>query len=311
MSAFGNRELIIKREELPVVNGRRINAIYACMETAYRTDQILHDCYTDKPDYYHLVTNDRDFKDGRWFDVPDINVKTLPPALAALFGKVRINGEIKLVTNIWFRTSDSGNGSFTDQSISFKSFSYYRMERGTWGEGSVFKGEPFEEKINAVLNHKFTVEELPEWYDREYPHTPLRRVGELLYPDTKLSGWRRSYDMPFVSNNYPNNDHIRVFYAPYNAHIYLSRVKEIKKGDDNLVEVSFSRDNNKWDKFCCISTWAETKKEDPLGIIRWKALTKTKEWGFEFGAMINDKVQFKRMLNSYLYTIDRISFIDR
>lgn len=307
MAVWDNREILIKDSELPVVNGRRIKSIYACMETAYRTDQILHDCYTDKPDYYHLVTDDRDYKNGKWIKVPDLYVKTLPPALAALFGKVEIRkGVTKLVTNLWFRTSCSGNGSFIDQSISFSSFSYYRLKRGTWGEDSVFIGDPFEKKINAVLGKKFKVEKLPEWYDVEYLHTPLRNEGGLLYPDYKLSGWRRSYKMPYVSNDYPKQDHIRVFYEPYNAHVYLSRVKEVNEGDENLVAVSFSNDSDEWGKFCCISTWAESKKEDPHGIIRFKALKFKKEWGWEFAAMINDKVQFKRMMNTYLYTIDRI-----
>lgn len=306
MSAFNNPQLIIKNNELPIVNGRRIKSIYACMETAYRTDQILHDCYTDKPDFYHLVTEDRDYINGKWFDVPNLKVKTLPSAIAALFGKVEVNGKQKLVRYINFRTSDSGSGAFIDDSVYFSSFSYYRMKRGTWGENSVFKGEPFEEKINAVLGKKFQVEVLPEWYDKEYPHSPLRREGNLWYPDFKLTGWRRSYKMPFVSNNYPNQDHIRVFYEPYNAHIFLSRVKEINTGDENLVAVSFSRDNEEWDKFCCISTWADTKKEDPNGIIRFKALNHNKDWGWEFAAMLNDKIQFKRMMNTYMYQIDRI-----
>lgn len=310
MACYENKQILIKDNELPIVNGRRINAIYACMETAYRTDQILHDCYTDKPDYYHLVTDDRNYKNGKWIDVPDLYVKKLPAELAALFGKVEVNGKTKLVTNLWFRTRDSSNGSFIDQSISFSSFCYYRLKRGTWGEDSVFQGEPFEEKIKAVLGKKFTVEVLPKWYNVEYPHTPLRREGGLLYPDYKLSGWRRPYKMPFVSNNYPKQDHIRVFYEDYNAHIFLSRVNEINEGDENLIAVSFSNDRDEWDKFCCISTWAETKKEDPNGIIRFKALKFKKEWGWEFAAMLNDKIQFKRMMNTHFYTIDRISKID-
>ena len=311
MAVWDNKEILIKDSELPKVNGVRINAIYARMETAYRTDQILGDCYTDKPDYYLLVTDDRDYKNGKWIDKPDLKVKTLPPALAELFGKVEVNGKTKLVTNLWFRTRCSGNGSFIDESISFSSFSYYRLKRGTWGEESVFIGEPFEEKIKAVLGKSFKVEILPEWYNVEYPHTPLRNEGGLLYPDYKLSGWRRSYKMPFVSNDYPSKDNIRVFYESYNAHVYLSRVKEINEGDENLVAVSFSNDSNEWNKFCCISTWADTKTEDPHGIIRYKALKFKKEWGWEFAAMLNDKVQFKRMMNTEFYTIRSISFIDK
>ena len=310
MAVYENKQILIKDNELPVVNGRRINAIYACMETAYRTDQILHDCYTDKPDYYHLVTDDSDYKNGKWINVPDLNVKNLPAELAALFGKVEINGKTKLVTHLWFRTRCSGNGSFIDQSISFSSFCYYRLKRGTWGEDSVFQGEPFEEKILKVLGGKFKVEELPEWYNVEYPHTPLRREGGLLYPDYKLSGWRRSYRMPFVSNNYPKTDNIRVFYEPWNAHLYLERVPNVEVGDKNLVVVKFSYESNESNKFCCITTWAETKKEDPEGLVRFEILRIEKNRGIQVAAMLNGKVQFKEWRNSEFYRVVNISKID-
>jgi len=314
MSAFGNRELILNKNELPIVNGRRINSIYACMETAYRTDQILHDCYNDKPDYYHLITDDSNYdKDGNWGKMSNIKTKTLPKELAELIGYVEVRGKRNLVTYISFRTSDSGHGGFIDDTIYFgKSFSYYRMKRPQWGENSVFKGDDFEKKILAVLGNKFTVEEAPEWFDKEYPHTPIRRIGTCWYPDYKLEGWRRSYDMPYVTNEYGKLDHIRVYYAPYHAHIYLRRVTEkIEVGEEGLIDVSFSRDYDRSRCFCCISGWNDSKEEDPNGIIRFKILEFDKNWGWKVAAMIGDKQQWTRTINGGFYKIQKISYIDK
>lgn len=313
MSAFGNKRLILdKYKDLPKVNGCTINSIYGRMETAYRTDQILTDAYGHKPDYYLLCTDDvADFK--TWKKKPNLKVKELPKELAALFGEQVINGKKTFISRMWFRTSDSGHGGFTDQTADFNGgdrdmgASYYRTKR--WKdahESCIFEGEEgFSKKIEAVLGKSFKAEVLPEWYDVEYPVSYIRNEGGLNYPDTKLSGWRRSYDMPYVRNQHDRN-HIRVFIESLNAHVYLEAIKDndLQEGDTDLVQVQFSRDS-KSDQFCNVVCWAESKKEAPNQIIRWNVLKKTKKRDktteFEIAAMVGEKVQFKQKYLSHQF----------
>ena len=308
MAVYENRRLLITDEELPRVNGVSINAIYAQMETAYRTDQIMRDANEKQvPDYYLLVTDDKDFKDGKWKDVPDLKVRTLPPSLANLFGKHIINGETKFVTNLWIRTRCSGNGSFIDQSISFSSFSYYRTKRFTnSNESNVFIGEPFEENIKAVLGKKFKAEVMPPEFDVEFPVCYIRREGGLNYPDTKLSGWRRYGNLPYVSNNGYNTDNIRVYYEPWNAHLFFQVVKEPEVGDEELVKIHFPRlQSESPDQFCHIARWNDTKKEDPDGIIRWtiNKVDKKDNWSYHVTSVLNGRVQFKQQCHNDFYRL--------
>lgn len=313
MAIWGEKSLLIKYEELPVINGVRINSIYGRMETAYSTDQLLSDAYDEKPDYYLLCTDDFDYKDGRRVDKKDLKVKELPKELAALFGKQEINGGSVYVTRMTFRTSCSGNGSFTDNSISLdggcgatsKCITYYRTKR--WDKahsGAVFIGEPLEKKILAVLGKKFKVEALPDGFDVEFPCTYVRNEGGLNYPDLKLPSWRWLYGSPYVT--FDNGKNIRVFFEDYNAHLYLERLDTVEEGDEDLVSITFNYGHDKKpDQFCNIAQWADTKKEDPKGIIRFKVLKVDEKanWSYKVAAMVNDKEQFKRDTHNTFYRL--------
>lgn len=309
MSIWGNKRLLIDRwDELPRVNGVRISAIYGRMETAFRTDQLLVDAYSKKPDFYLLVSEDRDKR--------DVRTKTLPKELANLFGNQTINGNKHYVSRVWFRTSDSGHGGFTDNTADFSggdndSFSYYRTKR--WENArkdSVFEGDPFEKKITAVLKKSFKVEECDPWYDVEYPCTFLRKVGLLNYPDVKLPSWRWLYGRPYVSNNPKNNDNIRVYYEPWDSHVYLQKVVNPQKDDENLVYLTFPYDHDKkGDQFCNIIEWNSNKKEDPNGIVKYRILTNKRDGRVEVGAVINDKIQFKEIRWPDFYKIMSITKI--
>ena len=323
--AYGS---LLSDSEFLKINGSRITAIYGRMETAFRTDQLLVDAYDKKPDYYLLVTEDRDYdyKKNEWIDKPDIKTKKLPKEIAALFGPQEINGTKVYVTRMSIRKRCSGNGSFTDQTFDFgggcgalsKTISYYRLKR--WDNAynlSVFQGEELGKKFEkAIVGKSYKVEALPDWFDIEYPCSYIRTEGGLNYPDVKLDSWRWSFGRPYVSNdysnNYPNKKHIRVFHAEWNAHLYFEAVDEPKEGDDNLVQITFSYGyEKKGDQFCHIAGWNETKKEDPNGIIRWKILkvNEKENWPYEVAAVINDKIQFKRTACNLYYRLVRMAKI--
>lgn len=331
MAIFGNKKLIATREELPIVNGRSIHAIYGRMETAYyEKGRLLEDAYNEKPDYYLLCTEDSDYKkdkNGNYNFVRKSNIETreLPAELAQLFGKQKSGNYSLYVTRMWIRTSCSGNGSFTDSLCSLeggcgaehKSINYYREKR--WkdctNESATFIGEEYAKKIDSILGKKFTVEELPAEFNVEFPCSYIRNVGGLNYPDTKCSGWRWSQGDPYVSNAFdhrgnPDRTNIRVYLEKLNAHLYLEKVIEVEAGDEGLIDVNFSRSYDKNpNQFCRVSTWSDSKKEDPNGIIRWNVLSKNKKGEIEVGAMINDKVQFKRDGGNF-YRLNRLVFID-
>lgn len=312
MGTFGNKLLILDSGELPKINGESVTAIYGTMETAYNENAALADAYSNTPDYYTVVCHLYSTKKV-------LKIKTLPKELADLFGWQDIQGVQHYVSQLSFRTSDSCNGSFTDDTMSFsggygKIFYYYRTNRWPNTKGNVFVGEPFEEKIKAVLGKHFKdVEVLPEWFDREYPSCYVRKEGGLNYPDTKLPTWRKG--MPYVSNDYssgsPNSENIRVFVESMNAHVYLQRVSKLQVGDEGLIEVDLWNRNLKHEEFCQIAQWSESKTEDPCGLIRWKVknIKKGEGWPFEMAAMIGDKEQFTRWTQCTYYRIIRISYI--
>ena len=301
--------------EFPKINGMKITAIYGRMETAHRTDQILSDAYDEKPDYYLLVTDERDYTNMKSGKKPNIMTRELPKEIAAFFGEQEINGEKVYVTRMTIRERCSGNGSFVDQTLDFsgscgafcKVISYYRLKR--WDKAhnlAIFKDEELGKKIESAFSGKsYKVEALPKDFDYEYPCSYIRTEGGLNYPDTKLSGWRWIYGSPYVRNIY-DSKFIRVFMEGLNAHVYLEEV-DPQEGDIDLIKVQFRREydskilGNKGDYFCNVVTWAPSKIEAPGEIIRYNVLKRTKHRqengggeSIQVAAILNEKIQFKQ-----------------
>lgn len=322
--AYGS---LFSDSEFPKINGTKINSIYGKMETAHRTDQILSDAYDRKPDYYLLITDDRDFKNGKWINKPNIMTRELPKEIAEFFGQQEINGEKVYVTRMYIRERCSGNGSFIDQTLDFsgscgalsKTISYYRLKR--WDNAyklSIFKGEELGQKIESVFYGKsYKVEALPNDFDYEYPCSYIRTEGGLNYPDTKLSGWRWLYGSPYVRNQYDKKC-IRVFMETLNAHVYLEEI-EPKNGDNDLIHIQFKNEydhkmmGNKGEYFCNIITWMKDKKEAPNEMVRYTVLKKNKSPQgdtIQVAAMIGEKVQYKKeMWTRGFYRLLKISYI--
>lgn len=261
-----SKETLIGINELPIFNGIRISAIYAQKrdENFYR----VRDAYGDEtPDFYLLVPY-------FWTSNKNQYVKTLPESLLKVFGKQTYNDKTTYVTHITYRTSDSSNGSFIDESIYLKGgnfgISFYRGLDDKYG---VNGNSELGKNILGTLNVKIDVPHCEEWEYTFYPCSFIRREGGFNYPDVACSGWRWLYgENPYISNEFGKRNNIRVWDDEYNAHLYLQRVTSVNDGDENLIVVEFSRYRDKKpDQFCTIQKWANTKKGAENEIIRFNA----------------------------------------
>lgn len=286
---------LLSNREFPRVNGTKIHAIYGRMNTAYSATSILDDAYDKKPDYYLLCTKETHYVNGSRVQKKDIKVKELPEELAQFFGPQEVNGNKVYVTRMYIRESPSNNGSFTDQTLDFaggcgvtgRHIYYYRLPR--WkdaGELSVFKGEELGERYeNTFIGKSFTVDVLPDDYNKEYPCVYIRKIGNLNYPDVKVSGWRWLYGSPYVRNE-SDPKSIRVFSESLNAHVFLEEV-EPQKGDEDLIYIDFSRQwddsflGQKGDYFCHIRCYNNDNKD----IVRYNILKV--EHHKQFGTSVN------------------------
>ncbi len=186
-----------------------------------------------------------------------------------VFGEQTYNGKTQYVTNLSYRVSGSGNGSFIDDSISLNNFSFYRGLDDKYG---VSGNSEFGKNILATLNIKIDIPICSEWEYMFYPCSFVRREGCLNYPDVALESWRWLYGKnPYISNEFGKRDNIRVWDDDMKAHLYLQRVESVVENDENLIIVDFSRYNDKKpNQFCTIKKWAKTKVGAENEIIRFK-----------------------------------------
>lgn len=293
-------ETLIKLEELPKINGVHISAIYAYKRNMsyYR----LSDANSiDETDFYLCVP---------YFhkDKP-IRISTLPKELADIFGDQHYGSKKVHVTHMWYRTSDSCNGSFTDDSMEII---------GGGGRFNIFRGiddlgidinSDLAVKMLNTLNKKFTVKECEEWEYMFYPCTHLRTEGGLNYPDLACSGWRRE-EMPYVT--YDNCKNMRVYYPPMNMHVYISKLENNPEIGDEFICLNFNSDYEKSTQFCFINHWGSTKEGAANEIIRYRvdSIDKDKK-GFKASAIVNEKPQFKKdfWFGDHLYKIELMKSI--
>lgn len=279
MSCFGNREILIEYYELPKVNGQYIESIYL---KAFDTRGVKD--YTVRPEYasyYYLLMP--------YFSSDEpIRTRTLPKELAAIFDNIlecemqySLDGEkhkIKIKpTSMWYRTHDSGHGGFIDESISItgatlsggrnKSIQFTRNSKCDF---DMKPDHPIAQLMLNTLNIDVQVDEMEECEYTYYPSTTLRKVDGLNYPTPVCSGWRKFYEMPYVSCN--NKKTLRVLNESIKAHVYLSKVdiEEIEIGKE-YVKVSFgSWSDSNPNKYCYIKSWNGAHTEDPNGMIHYR-----------------------------------------
>lgn len=329
MSAFGNREIIIKYDELPKFNGIYIKQIY---RTYFDTSGVKRVSPPENERFYYYTLIPY-FNITRNADKP-IHTNKLPKDFEQFFENYnRIEGgkEIK-INNLWYRTSDSGNGSFIDHSIycdySSKSFC---VRRNAKDDFHIARNElPFAKKLFATLKKNYVVEELQEHQYTYYPSVVLRKIIGLNFPDMIESGWRRDHLMPYVTYDNPeyeygifkkNPKNVRVFNENNEVIVYLSQVSmdDIDKdGIEEYVHVTFdSRDSyNNYptlpnsDYFCNIKSWAHFKKDTPNQMIRYRFKNETNSNDSvmcEIIGMESIRHKYANVGLSNLYRISRIT----
>ncbi len=292
-------QYLISDKELPIINGRRITAIYA-KGFFYDTGRLDDAGVAGRIDCYLCVTEDRYYSivNGRsvWSDMPNIKLKTLPPVFAELF---------KYTNSLWYRTKPSlhclphGRG---DGCIHMKNHVLYRDCTGPANYTHVHSD--MGKKMLATLGTNHIVKELESSFGVEYDTVWLRREGNLWYPDTALSTWREGY--PFVTIDFNSLKHMRIWHERSKSHLFIERVDEVEVGDEGLIFVNV-KDRIKG--FCYLREWTNTKKEDPGGIIRYNVVDIKSDKIF-INAMIGDKVQVRdSTYNGFLYRINRRAFI--
>jgi len=334
---------LITDNELPKFNGKRITSIYAVYENSRYATKEEGGGYIADILYYNCHVHDWDCGIDSYSKKDKgpaiLKVKNLPKEYDGMFGMIENKGVKVFVTNHWFRMRDSSNGSFTDQTLTMGgwasnsttgSFNLYRgIEYLQKPENSYVIDEDSElhNKWKNILGKSFTVEEV-EFADvgakmkegsldfatkYPYPHTPIRIIDGLVYPDEKLSSWRWLNGMPYrVPENklesfkqgkriyvFPKSkESLRVWDAEYNAHVYFEKAKDIQVGDV-LVSITFSHDSheiygNKGDAYCSIRRYNES-----LGFeyVKYEVKKIVKDRQYKKEKFIIDIYQGEKVLN--------------
>lgn len=274
---------LIKYEELPKFNGKRIESIYAVYENSHYGKGVDNGYYVADILYFecHVHRWDCGIHYGKDRGKSILKVKDMPAEFNGLFGKIKNKGRRAFITNMWFRMEDSCNGSFTDGSI----YTGGWASNSTTDSYTVFRGVDYvnsPEHIYAInvdsvlgkawlniLGKSFKVTEV-EFADcgakmeegsldfackYPYKHTPIRVIDGLVYPDEKLPSWRGFNDMPYRvpapalnKSNEMFRSHdvksIRVWDECFKAHVYLERADDIYEGEEGLVSVTFKREQS-------------------------------------------------------------------
>lgn len=289
-----NKYTLLSRDEFPKINGIAIRGIYPYKLKHNGSTHI----FSGTPDYWRLVPLGRKDK--------DIKLKALPEPFYSILGK----GDMS--THMSYREHDSANGSFTDETVSLvlgerNYLNFYRAEPYMDKyDCTIKKDSKLGKLILSTIGLDIKVDVLDDSYGVWYEQTYIERVGSVWYPDVAQESWRWLHGMPYVSNNYLDNTHIRVLNRKLGIQYYMERI-EPKKDMDNLVIINFPNNSDKRGyEFCNPITWSERKLEDPNGLVRYRILHIKRDGSIQVAAILNDKIQFKEWRNGYFYIVHRI-----
>lgn len=287
MATFGNKDILIKLDELPRINGERIEAIYrkkydkrGVKDYTVRDEDAEEYFYCDA--YFRLHSGESRL------------VRKLPEPLQKIFDEpqraVYRNNEtgeetehIIEVSYISYRTKCSGHGGFIDDSITIGGVS---LKNNTSHSISIRRNDKstkyteltgIYDKLIATLNIKAEIPELEEHEYKYYPTTTLRRVDNWNYPTPVCSGWRRDNKMPYVTLD--DRKSLRVLNENLKCHVFLLKVEpEEVTVDEEYCIVNFGYDEDSH-KYCFIKSWAHFKEDDPNGMIKYQVnkIRKSKE----------------------------------
>ncbi len=259
-----SKETLIRYEELPKFNGKRIESIYAVYENSryegknYVADILYYNCYIHSWDCN---------KDQQKI----LKVKVLPKEFQPLFNLVTNKGKTIFVKYMWFRMDDSANGSFTDQTLDLSGWagnateSSFSLYRGiTFNQGEDYKyvisnGSALDKSIKDILGHSFKVEEV-EFQDCgfkaeersldfatkfPYKHTPIQFIDKLAYPDEKLDSWRWLHGYPYRQpEGMTMKKHLRIWDSDLQVHLYVERVDFSDEAVSDLISISFKSEHH-------------------------------------------------------------------
>lgn len=323
MAVYGNKEILIKLDELPEINGESIEYIY---RVAFDTSGVerVSPPKDEREYYYECVPYFR--LQGH----PTIRTRKLPEKLQKIFdepqyakyqntetGKIREVG-VK-VTSISYRTRCSGNGSFIDESITLRGASMTRSNQSDWilirrNDKDITSKEltGITEKILAeTINIKAKVKELEEHEWKYYDCTTLRRVDNWWYPSPVCSGWRRSHKMPYVTLD--NRKSLRVLNEELRCHVFLIKPDEYEEGREYKCVDFHWNHREEPEKYCFIKSWAHFKEDNPNGMISYR-IDKIRK-SDEYSGMVAECTVIGQEIKKYskavislehLYTVARI-----
>ncbi len=282
--ALGNEKTLIKREELPKFNGKRITSIYAVSENSrydkvdgrnvYHADILYYNCYV------HNWECGKDRFTGKDRGPSVLMVKELPKEFQEFFGHVENRGKHNFIKNMWFRLDGSGHADH-DNTLTLDGWEanatrgcFYVYRGFDWvakdtGNHVILNDCELAQKIFNVLGKDFEVKEIEFWecgfkseegtldFATKYPykHTPIQIIDGIVYRDEKLPSWRwLQRGMPYKVPNdcidedgfVKNKDNICVWDYVKRCHVYFQRVEadELQEGDENLVVLNFSYDRH-------------------------------------------------------------------
>lgn len=283
---------LIRDNELPKFNGKRIESIYAVYENSRYATKEEGGGYIADILYYNCYVVERDYKDwnGKSTGPAILKIKNLPPEYDGMFGMVKNKSTKVFVTNHYFRMRDSANGSFVDQTLDMGGWS----QNSTTGSLSLYRGVEYlqkpennyvidedgelHNKWKKILGHSFQVEEI-EFADcgykmkegsldfaTKYPykHTPIRFIDGLVYPDEKLSSWRWLFGMPYRQpDGAENRKSLRIWDDKLNVHLYVELVNDEVSVGEELIRINFSYERHeiygsKGNVYCSVRRFNES-----------------------------------------------------
>lgn len=278
-------KVILKYEEFPKINGISVTAVYPCKEN--KGD------FGRDADYWKFIPY---YSEDRV-----IKVKKLP------YPFNEILDETDMYNNLSYRKDLDLYDSGSTVDIKRDNNHYYLTKDPEYinqYKGDISIDSDMGKLITSTFGIELEVQELDEYHGVHFDQTYLKRIDGLWYPDVACEGWRWLYGESYVSMKYNDPSHIRVYMEKLKTHYYLEEV-EPEPGMEDLILINFTRF---WRKrpyeFCNPIVWADTKKEAPNELVRFKILYKKGEI-FRLAAILNDKVQHESWRNGSFYKVIR------
>lgn len=245
----------IERDRLPKVNGVPIDGVWS-PDTFCKDERVLDDTNWS-------LSTPNPFTDTKSID----SIGTIPQEFKDLLGWQVIQGKKVFVNNISFRTDSSGN-AMIDWFMTIYGYDYNKSAWRSDDDKMLNQNDPYVKSWLALCDKSFIIKYVPnpdQTFELTFPKpklksyngTFIKKTGGFFYPTMFSERWIPFGHKPYIT--YDNCKNIRVLDTNLNAHVYIQEVdeKDIKKGDDELIRLSFHRDEGLY--YCFIVNWKDTK----------------------------------------------------